>query len=293
MTPQNISAGFLFESRYIDVHGSKMHYIDEGEGDPILFLHGNPTSSYLWRNIIPHMTGLGRCIAPDLIGMGQSDQPDLDYRFVDHVKYLEGFIGSLALKDITLVIHDWGSALGFHYAMRHQDNVKGIAFMEAILKPQTWAGFNPQYKRAFKLLRAPVTGWLMTRVLNVFIKRLLPQTIVWELSAEEMAYYAAPFKTIKSRKPLQLWPAEIPIDGKPADVHQAVADYQQELQASELPKLLLYAQPGGIIKKDAVDWCRQNLNKLTVKDIGKGIHFIQEDQPQAIGTALADWYRGL
>ena len=146
MTTQKISVDFPYQSHYISVHGSKIHYIDKGEGDPILFLHGNPTSSYLWRNIIPHLTSLGRCIAPDLIGMGKSDKPDIEYRFFDHVKYIEGFIEQMGLKNLTLVIHDWGSGLGFHYAMGHENNVKGIAFMEAILMPISWDQFPEEMR---------------------------------------------------------------------------------------------------------------------------------------------------
>lgn len=148
---QTIFADFPYKPNYIEVHGSKMHYVDEGSGDPILFLHGNPTSSYLWRNIIPYLSSKGRCIAPDLIGFGKSDKPDLEYRILDHIKYVEGFIEKLTLKNITLVIHDWGSALGFHYAMRHQINVKGIVFMEAILQPARWSDFPKDFKMGFKL----------------------------------------------------------------------------------------------------------------------------------------------
>ncbi len=293
MPTQAISADFPYESRFLNVHGSQMHYIDEGRGEPILFLHGNPTSSYLWRNIVPHLTPLGRCIAADLIGMGRSEKPKLPYRFFDHAKYIEGFIAALDLKNITLVIHDWGSALGFHYAMRHPDNIKGIAFMEAIIKPFSWEGFSKEYRLGFKLMRTPVIGWFMVSVMNGFIKGMLPKTIVRKLTPEEMAVYAAPYQTIGSRKPLRVWPCEIPIDGQPADVDQAVREYNRKLQKSDLPKLLLYARPGAIIDEQEVSWCRQNLNNLVAVDVGRGIHFIQEDNPHDIGAAVATWYKGL
>jgi len=293
MTAHEISADFPYESKFLDVHGSKMHYIEAGRGEPFLFLHGNPTSSYLWRNIIPHLTRLGHCIAPDLIGMGRSEKPKLPYRFFDHYRYIEGFIDALDLRNITLVLHDWGSALGFHYAMQHEANVKAIAFMEAILKPFTWAGFAADYKMGFKLMRTPIIGWFMISVMNGFIKGMLPKTIVRKLTPGEMAVYAAPYPSIGSRKPLRQWPCEIPIDGQPADVDQAVRAYNRKLQESELPKLLLYARPGAIIDAQAVSWCRQSLKNLVTVDIGRGIHFIQEDNPHDIGAAVATWYQGL
>ncbi|HDK81099.1 MAG TPA: haloalkane dehalogenase, partial [Nitrospirae bacterium] len=222
MTSENISSEFPFKSNYIEVLGSKIHYIDEGQGNPILFLHGNPTSSYLWRNIIPHLTPHARCIAPDLIGMGKSDKPDINYRFADHVEYIEGFIEKMGLKNITLVIHDWGSALGFHYAMRNEDNIKGIAFMEAILKPLKWSEFTKEFRIGFKLFRTPLIGWLIISVMNVFVEKILPQAIVRDLTGDEMNRYREPFKTIKDRKPVLRWPNEIPIEGKPSDVTEIV-----------------------------------------------------------------------
>jgi len=290
---KTISADFPFESKYVDVHGSKMHYIDEGTGDPILFLHGNPTSNYLWRNIIPYLVPHGRCIAPDLIGMGKSDKPDLDYRFSDHAKYVEGFIEKLNLSNLTLVIHDWGSGLGFHYGMRHENNIKGIAFMEALVKPMKWEEFPAKNRMGFKLFRAPGTGWFMISVMNVFLTQLMPQMIVRKLSASETDYYGDPFKTIKSRKPIRQWPCEIPIDGQPADVHDIISNYSLKLQQSGLPKILFYGSPGVIADSQYLDWCRQNLKNLTAVDIGEGLHYIQEDNPHLIGEELAKWYQNL
>lgn len=287
---QPISAEFPFESKYVEVHGSKMHYIDEGEGDPILFLHGNPTSSYLWRNIIPHVTPMARAIAPDLIGMGRSDKPDIPYRFFDHAKYLEGFIEALDLKNVTLVIHDWGSGLGFHYACRHEANVKGVAFMEAIVQPSRWSDFPPDYKMGFKLFRTPGVGWLMISVGNVFIQRLLPKATARTLTTEEMAHYAEPFPTVASRLPVRQWPREIPIDGDPADVQAAVESYAEWLGKTQLPKLLFYATPGGLIPRPLADKLLANLPNIEGVDIGKGIHYVQEDNPHGIGAGLADWY---
>ena len=293
MTTKTISANFPFQSKYVEIDGSKIHYIDEGSGDPILFLHGNPTSSYLWRNIIPYLVPHGRCIALDLIGMGKSDKPDCDYRFFDHSKYVEGFIKKLELSNLTLVVHDWGSALGFHYAMRHESKMKGMAFMEALMRPAKWDDFPNDFRMGFRLFRTPGIGWLMISVMNMFVTQILPQAIVRKLSEEEKNYYAAPYKTVQSRKPVRQWPCEIPIEGKPADVYEVISNYNQKLQESEVPKLLFFATPGGIINSKTVDWCKQNLKNLQVVDIGEGIHFLQEDNPHVIGEELAKWYTEL
>lgn len=292
-TESAISADFPFESKYHRVQGSRMHYIEQGEGDPILFLHGNPTSSYLWRNIIPHLSPAARCIAPDLIGMGKSHKPDLSYRFFDHVEYVDEFIDSMGLENITLVIHDWGSALGFHYAMRHEHNIKGIAFMEAIIAPLSWADLDKEFRLGFKLMRTPGIGWFMISVLNFFVKGMLPKTILRTLSPEEMRHYEEPFRTVGSRRPVRQWPCEIPIDGEPQDVHAAVSAYNLKLQQSQLPKLLLHADPGAITTAKEVAWCREHLPNLTVADIGAGRHFIQEDHPHEIGSCLREWYTKL
>lgn len=291
MNKTDISPDFPFKSNFVEIYGSNIHYVDEGTGDPILFLHGNPTSSYLWRNIIPHLTPHARCIAPDLIGMGKSDKPDISYRFQDHYKYVKGFIEQLHLENITLVIHDWGSGLGFHYAMQHPKNVKGIAFMEAIIDTARWKDFPKEFKIGFKIFRTPGLGWVMISVMNVFVNKLLPEAVVRELTEEEMKYYRAPYRTIKDRKPVRVWPQEIPIDGTPEDMHRLVSDYNQKLQKTDIPKLLFYAHPGGIIREKQVEWCKNNLSNLETVDLGKGIHYLQEDHPHKIGEELAKWYR--
>ena len=291
---QSISADFPFQENYVEVHGSKLHYVDEGAGDPILFLHGNPTSSYLWRNIIPYVSTKGRAVALDLIGMGRSDKPDLDYRFFDHVKYVEGFIEKLGLENITFVIYDWGSALGFHYAMRHESNVKGLAFMEAILLTvPSWEMFPAGFRQMFQAFRTPEVGWDMIVNKNFFVEQVLPGGIVRKLTEEEMNRYREPYREPASRKPLWRWPNEIPIAGEPADVVEAVNTFNAKLQQSVLPKLLFHATPGALLPAPLVDWCRQNLKNLKTVDIGSGTHFLQEDNPHLIGQELAAWYNRL
>ena len=270
-----------------------MHYVDVGKGDPILFLHGNPTSSYLWRNIIPYLQTKGRCIAPDLIGMGKSGKPDIDYTFDEHYEYLLKFIEALKLKNITLVIHDWGSGLGFHYANNHRDNIKGIAFMEAMVKPMKGSDLPSDLKMMFMMMRMPILGWLMISVANMFVKQMIPKTIVRKLTSEEFQHYLDPYPSISSRKPVRVWPTQVPIDGKPKYTNDLIKDYSQWLQKSKLPKIFFYAHPGGIIKKKDVTWVKKNIPNLKSVDIGKGIHFIQEDNPHFIGAELAKWYSSL
>ena len=292
MSQGEISAAFPFEPHFVEVLGSKMHYVDEGprEGAVFLLLHGNPTSSYLWRNVIPHLAPLGRVVAPDLIGMGKSDKPDIPYRFFDHSLSLEGLIEALDLSDITLVLHDWGSALGFHYARRHESNVRALALTEAILAPAKWRDFGGPFRTVFKLFRTPGAGALLIQGMNVFVKQILPQTVVRELTAEEMRHYLEPYPTFASRRPLRQWPREIPIEGEPADVHEAVAAYNGWLQRTELPKLLLYARPGALIRKRGVEWARERFPHLEIVDIGRGLHFVQEDNPHGIAEAIVDWW---
>ncbi|MBU0515966.1 MAG: haloalkane dehalogenase [Proteobacteria bacterium] len=288
---QNISAEYPFEPHYVEVLGSKMHYVDQGRGAPILFLHGNPTWSYLWRNIIPHLVPLGRCLAPDLIGMGKSDKPDLDYRLKDHIPYIDGFIEALGLEDLTLVVHDWGSAIGFDYARRHEGNVRGLAFMEAILAPApSWDVFPEDMAGLFKSFRTPDLGWKLIVDKNMFIENVLPASVVRRLTEEEMNQYREPFTNPADRKPVWRWPNEIPIEGRPADVVELVGAYNHWLQRTPRPKLLLYAAPGALIRPPMVEWCRDHLSNLETVDLGDGVHFLQEDHPHRIGAALADWY---
>ena len=292
MKSKEISSAFPYQSKYQEVHGSKIHYIEEGTGDPILFLHGNPTSNYLWRNVIPHLSSQGRCIAPDLIGMGRSDKPDLDYGFHDTYQYVEGFIKALDLENITLVLHDWGSGMGFHYANLNRDNIKAIAFMEAMYDAPTLFDMPLSIKTAIKMVRNPLFGWLMVQVGNVFIKKMLPDMIVRKLTKEEMAYYGAPYPTVKSRKPLLAWPRNVPFGGdKPRSVGKAVKAWAEWLPEANFPKLCFYVSPGVAIKEKDVKIIREKFKHTEMIDLGEGLHFIQEDYPHEIGSKIAEWYQ--
>src|SRR5208283_3929591 len=268
-------------------------YAEAGTGAPIVFLHGNPTSSYLWRNIIPHLSGMGRCLAPDLIGMGASGKaPDGSYRFVDHARYLDAWFDQLGLtRDVTLVIHDWGSALGFHWANRHRAAIKGIAYMEAIVAPLHWDDWPAAARNMFQALRGPGGGGMILEK-NVFVERILPASVLRPLSAAEMEAYRRPFaEPGEGRRPMLTWPRQIPIEGDPSDVTAIVDDYATWLAGSSLPKLFISADPGSILTGRQRELCRRwpNQREVTVK----GSHFIQEDSPDAIGLVIADWYRAL
>ncbi len=280
----------------VEVNGLEMAYTDIGEGDPIVFLHGNPTSSYLWRNVIPHVAGLGRCIAPDLIGMGDSASlpesgPD-SYRFVEHRVYLDALLEAVdATANVTLVVHDWGSALGFDWANRHRDAVKGIAYMEAITQTLSWDAWPEASRELFQAMRSGA-GEEIVLAKNVFVERILPASVIGGLSDEEMAEYRRPYlEPGESRRPTLTWPREIPVDGEPADVHQIVAGYGQWLATSDVPKLFVNADPGAILTGPQREFCRSWPNQIEVTV--PGIHYVQEDSPHEIGTALADWYRAL
>lgn len=288
-----ISPDYPFAPNFVEVGDARIHYVKQGAGDPILLLHGNPTWSYIWRNIIPHLSSLGTCIAPDLVGYGRSTKLTKDVTWFDHARYLEGFIDALKLRNITLVLHDHGSGLGFHYAMRHQNNVKAIAFFEAIVRPFQWAEFSsPQFRALFEQFRTGGQGglgWQMIVDRNVFIEQLLPQSAGRPLSDREMAFYREPFPDAKSRIPIWRFARETPIGGEPADVWNAVANYSRELRNSRIPKLMLYASPGALLTAEHVEWCQRNFPNITAFSLGQGLHFLQESSPHQIGLQIASW----
>jgi haloalkane dehalogenase len=282
--------------RRVDVDGVAMAYVEEGAGDPIVLLHGNPTSSYLWRGVIPHMAPLGRCIAPDLVGMGDSAKlagsgPGR-YRFVEHRRYLDGLLEVLGVdRDVTFVVHDWGSALGFDWAYRHRDAVTGIAYMEAIVRPVTWAEWPDAARGVFQAFRSE-QGESMVLERNIFVENVLPGGALRRLTDEEMAEYRRPFlEPGEGRRPTLTWPREIPIEGGPADVHEIVRAYSEWLNTSAVPKLFVNAEPGAILTGATRELCRTwpNQSEVTVR----GIHFVQEDSPDEIGQAVAAWLRSI
>lgn len=278
--------------KFIEVNGRQMAYVEMGSGDPIIFQHGNPTSSYLWRNIMPALADLGRCIAVDLIGMGDSDkldQPGPDrYRFVEHRDYLFAAWEQLGVSDnVRFVIHDWGSALGFDWARQNEDKVRGIAYMEAIVRPMTWAEWPHDAREIFQGFRSD-SGEAMVLEKNVFVERVLPGSVLRTMSDAEMAVYRRPFENPgEDRRPTLTWPRQIPLDGEPEDVVAIVADYAKWLQQSDVPKLFVDAEPGAILTGPQREFCRRfpNQTEVTVA----GIHFLQEDSPDEIAAALREW----
>jgi haloalkane dehalogenase len=288
------------EKKFADVKGRRMAYVESGEGPPIVFQHGNPTSSYLWRNVMPHLEGLGRLIACDLIGMGDSDKLEPSgparYSYAEQRDYLFGLwdhlgIGAGGAGDVVLVLHDWGSALGFDWANSHRDQVAGIAYMEAIVTPVTWEDWPDDARGIFQAFRSPA-GEELVLTKNLFVEAVLPSAVLRELTEEERAEYRRPFQEPgESRRPTLSWPRQIPIDGEPAGVVGIVEDYGRWLAESEVPKLFVNAEPGSILTGRARELCRTwpNQTEVTVP----GSHFIQEDSPDAIGEAVAEFVRNI
>jgi haloalkane dehalogenase len=287
-----ISAADPYPRRRARILDTEISYVDEGFGDPIVFLHGNPTSSYLWRNVVPYAKDCGRCLAPDLVGMGQSGKsPTQAYRFLDHAHYLDAWFDALGLnRNIVLVLHDWGSALGFYRAFRHRKQIQAIVYMEAIVQPRRWTDFPDGRDAMFRALRSEQGEHLVLDE-NFFIEVVLPTSIIRKLSDEEMAAYRAPFQDQEARLPTLVWPRELPIEGTPADVVKIVESYGEWLAANDLPKLFINADPGAQLVGRMRDFCRgwPNQREVTVP----GIHFIQEDSPEQIGAAIREFVRNL
>jgi haloalkane dehalogenase len=291
--PQEISAEFPYQKRRADVLGAQMAYVDVGRssGSATVFLHGNPTSSYLWRNIIPYISDKSRVVAPDLIGFGDSDKvTGLEYRVVDQQRYLDAFLNAvLPTEKLTLVVHDWGSALGFDWARRHEERVSGLVFMEFILLAASWDVFAPAVAENFRPFRDAKLGRELLIHQNVFIEKVLPSGVLRQLSDQEMRHYRQPFLETAAREPLWRFPNEIPIEGKPADVWEKVHKYMEWLLKTELPKLFFWATPGVIITKDTAETFIKELKNTESVYLGPGLHYLQEDYPHDIGRELDQW----
>ncbi|MEU3983360.1 haloalkane dehalogenase [Streptomyces sp. NPDC026672] len=284
------------EKKFAEINGVRMAYIDEGEGDAIVFQHGNPTSSYLWRNVMPYLEGLGRLIACDLVGMGDSGRlhpsgPDR-YTYQEQRDHLFALWEHLDLGDnAVLVLHDWGSALGFDWAFHHQHRVAGLAYMEAIVAPMSWEDWRQPARDTFQRFRSSA-GEAMVLTDNMFVEGVLPRAILRRLDEEEMAVYREPYRVPgESRRPTLSWPRQLPIDGEPQDVVRIVEDYGRWLAGADVPKLFVNAEPGAILIGAQREFCRTwpNQTEVTVP----GLHFVQEDSPHSIGAAVADFVRDI
>lgn len=292
------SAEFNYPSQYAEVLDAKIHYIEQGSGDPILFLHGMPSSCYVWRNIIPFLAPLGRCIAPDLIGMGKSGRPDISYTLEDHIRYLEAFIEAKKLKKVTLVMHGWGSLMGFDYAMRHEANCKGLAFYESFLRPLQGSDLSLPYQEQLHELRALKNQEDVLENAAFFIDKLLPQSMVHQLTAKEREHYRASLSNLEEAKRgigkvLMQYKRELPQGDGHSKIDHFIADYSEKLTRSVLPKLLLYSVPGFITTIATVMWAKETLTHLEVGDLGEELHFAQETCPELMGELISAWLQAV
>ena len=283
-----ISAEFPYESNFIDVLDSRMHYVEQGEGPPMLLVHGNPTSSYLWRNVIPHLSENNRVIAVDLIGMGKSGKPDIPYRLGDHVRYFDAFVAALELEGLVLVLHDWGGGVGMDHAMRHQDNIRGVAFFEAVVLTPDWDALSAPERYLFKRMRSPAGDDLFMED-NYFVERLIPALSGRELTEEEMEHYREPYLEPAHRKPTRVWPQEVPFGGEPAETAARLQATYEKLKVSNVPLFMLTVDPGAVMKADLVEQIRSDIPRLQTEHVGPGVHYVQETQPTAIGQAIHSW----
>ena len=281
-----------YQPKHIEVLGSQMAYIEAGDGPVVLFQHGNPTSSYLYRNIVPLVAPHARCIAPDLMGMGQSDKPDIAYRVEDHARYFEAFIEALDLQDVVFVLQDWGSALGLDWARRHPERVRGIVLMEFIWPIPTWGDVAPKAAEIFRAFRSEQGRKLLIDE-NRFIEQILPGGVVRPLTEAEMSAYREPFLAPASREPVYRFPNELPIAGAPADVWAMAEAYHAWLLETEIPKLFFWAEPGSLISPARAAWLSERLKSCRTVPLGQGRHFLQEDHAEQIGRHIADWLSSL
>ncbi len=293
MITERVSANMPYPSQYVDVLGSKMHYVEAGSGTPILLLHGVPTSCYVWRNVIPHLSTLGRCIAPDLIGFGQSDKPNIDYTVFDHINYIEHFIKALNLKKVILVTHDWGSVIGLDYAMKNENNCKAIVMYEALLRaPDIDEAPLPYLEQMITLRKQNTTEQIINDGAAI-IDQMLPQHLMRKMNSEEMKHYREPFAEKNAGKPIAQYLTELTsmTDGDKLD--KLISNYTDQLTRSQLPKLLLYSVPGFVTTMAAIMWAKANVPKLEITDIGEELHLAQESHPEIMGETISVWLQGI
>lgn len=291
MQDNKLTTYFPYQSHFVDVFGAKMHYIEQGQGTPILFLHGIPTSAYLWRNVIPHLSGLGRCIAVDLIGMGKSDKPDIEYTIEDHIKYINKFIETLNLKRLILVMHGWGSIIGFHYAMQHETNCRGLVFYEAYLRSLDGEELSLPYQEQLQEWGTEEYTSMMNGV--DFVDKILTQGMLNYPQQTEIKYYHEPFLLKGSSKPLSQYIQELQNIHNNNQLNKIINDYSKQLQQSNLPKLMLYSVPGFITTIATIMWAKEHLKNLEIVDIGEELHFAQESHPRLMGEVISVWLQGL
>lgn len=280
-----------YPANFTSVNGFKMHYLQQGSGDPVVFVHGMPTWSYLWRNIIPYLSDKACCVAPDLIGMGRSDKPDIAYTVFDHIQYFEGFVHALGLKNITLVLHGWGSVIGLDYARRHENNVKAVAFFEGHIRPvKQREHLSLPIQQLATLLHHPQASYKAIVQQNYLIERLLPAITLRSLTEEEWDYYREPFVQPKSRELLWQYLQELPLGQEESAVIELIQSYSDWLQRTQIPKLMIYAIPGLVTTIDTVQWAKDHLPNITLGEIPESLHFAQESEPEQFGEVLRNWY---
>ena len=291
MLNEMISEKFPFLSQYAEIYQAKLHYIEVGKGDPILFLHGIPTSSYLWRNVIPHLSTLGRCVALDLPGFGQSDKPNIEYTILDYIKYVEKFIETLNLKNITFIMHGFGSVICFDYEMRHEKNCKGLVFYEAFLRPFSDQDVSLPFQEQLLALQENEYDIVMHG--DLFVDKIIPQTVMRALSTEEMNHYREPFKQKGTGKPIFQYFKELIKVDHASELNKVIENYSNKLAKSSLPKLMLYSVPGFITTIATVMWAKEHLSQLEIVEIGEELHLAQESYPERIGEVISIWLQGV
>lgn len=283
----------MIQNKFVEVKGSKMHYLEAGEGQPILFLHGVPTSSYIWRNVMPHLSSLGTCIAPDLIGFGESDKPNIGYTVNEHIAYIEGFIDALDLTNVTLVMHGWGSVIGFDYAMRHEKNCNGLVFYEAFMRSPGEHELSLPYQEQLISLQENVNAFDLAKNGMNFIDHIIPQSILRTLNVDELAAYRQPFIAPGSGKPIQQYLKELPDGASSEGADKLIENYTKLLTKSSLPKLMLYSVPGFITTLDTAMWAKQHLPNLEIVDLGEELHLAQESCPELMAESISIWLQAL